>query len=101
MSDEEDYFRKLDQEAKAKLKARMDSEHAVAEREARRAMHRGYCGKCGGRMSQHPFRGVEIDVCDDCGSVLLDPGELQTLAGKDGGADIFSSFFSMFGTRKK
>ena len=101
MSDEEEYFRKLDREAKAKLKARMESEHVVAEREARRALHRGWCGKCGGRMSPHPFRGVEIDVCDDCGSVLLDPGELQTLAGKDGGADIFASFFSMFGSRKR
>ena len=51
-------------------------------------------------MRPHPFRGVEIDVCDDCRSVLLDPGELQTLAGKDD-SDIFSSFFSMFGGRRK
>jgi hypothetical protein len=101
VSDEEEYFRKLDQEAKAKLKARLESEQATADRAARRALHHGFCGKCGGTLAPHPFRGVEIDVCDDCGSVLLDPGELNTLAGKDGGADIFSSFFSMFGSRKR
>ena len=100
MSDEDDYFRKLDQEAKARLKARLDADTAVQDQQARVELHRGHCGKCGGHMTPRAFRGVEIDVCDDCGSVLLDPGELQQLAGKDDSA-VFSSFFSMFGSRKR
>jgi hypothetical protein len=100
VSDEDEYFHKLDQEAKARLKARLDEEHAVQDHAARVALHRGRCGKCGGVMKARPFRGVEIDVCEECGSVLLDPGELQQLAGKDDSA-VFSSFFSMFGTRRE
>jgi hypothetical protein len=99
VSDEDDYFRKLDQEAKARLRARLDAEHAASDRAALKALHHGHCGKCGGHLSPRAFRGVEIDVCDDCGSVLLDPGELQQLAGKDDSA-VFSSLFSMFGSRK-
>jgi hypothetical protein len=100
VSDEDDYFRKLDQEAKARLKARLDEDQAVQDHAARLALHRGRCGKCGGVMQPRAFRGVEIDVCEECGSVLLDPGELQQLAGKDDSA-VFSSFFSMFGSRKR
>lgn len=99
MADEEDYFRKLDQEAKAKLKAKLDEEQSTHAREARVALHRHKCGKCGGDMSTHVFRGLEIEVCGECSAVLLDPGELEALAGQDSTA-MFSSFFSMFGSRK-
>jgi Zn-finger nucleic acid-binding protein len=40
------------------------------------------------------FKGVEIEKCPDCGAVLLDPGELEQLAGKDESgffADLFGS----------
>ena len=99
MADEEEYFHKLDQEAKAKLKAKLDEQQAEADRASRRELHRQKCGKCGGDMTTKVFRGLEIDVCNDCGAVLLDPGELETLAGADQTA-VFSSFFTMFGSRK-
>lgn len=99
MADEEDYFRKLDQEAKAKLKARLEAEQSIADREARRELHYFKCGKCGGDMKTETFRGLAIEVCTDCSAVLLDPGELQTLAGTDN-TGTFSSFFSMFGGRR-
>jgi len=99
VADEEEYFHKLDQEAKAKLKAKLDEQKAEAERAARRAVHRKHCGKCGGDMSTKVFRGLEVDECHDCGAVLLDPRELETLAGSDH-TTVFTSFFSMFGSRK-
>ena len=44
-------------------------------------------------METKLFKGVEIEICPNCGAVLLDPGELEQLAGKDE-----SSFFaSLFG----
>ncbi|HHO50449.1 MAG TPA: hypothetical protein ENK18_06130 [Deltaproteobacteria bacterium] len=95
MSDEEEYFRRLDQEAKAKLKAKLDREHAETSRAVRIELHHHKCGKCGADMTTQAFRGIEIEVCNECGAVLLDPGELETLAGRDG-TEIFSSFFSMF-----
>jgi hypothetical protein len=100
VSDEDDYFRKLDQEAKAKLKAKLDKQQAEAERAARRELHHFKCGKCGGDMSTQVFRGIEIEVCSECGAVLLDPGELQELAGEDN-TDMLASFFSMFGAGRK
>ena len=100
MSDEEDYFRKLDKEAKAKLKARLEAEHAVADKAAQQQLHFMKCGKCGGDMTTQVFRGIEIEICGSCGAVLLDPGELEALAGSDTTA-VFSSFFSMFGGGRK
>lgn len=96
VADEEEYFRKIDQESKAKLKAKLDEQNVEAERAQRKLLHHKKCGKCGGNMETSVFRGLEIEVCHDCGAVLLDPGELQTLAGADSTA-LFSSFFSMFG----
>lgn len=100
MVDEEEYFHKLDQEAKAKLRARLDTEHGAEDRIATRALHFMKCGKCGGQMATQVFRGIEIEVCQSCSAVLLDPGELQTLAGQDS-TGLFSSFFSMFGGRQR
>lgn len=98
MADEDDYFRKIDQEAKAKLKVRLDEQQALLARDERRILHHQKCGKCGGSLAPQVFRGLEIDVCADCGSVLLDPGELETLAGQDSTATL-ASFFSMFGSK--
>lgn len=95
MIDEEEYFHKLDQEAKAKLRSRLDAEHAAEDKIARRALHFMKCGKCGGDMKTEVFRGVEIELCTSCHAVLLDPGELQTLAGTDA-TGTFSTFFTMF-----
>jgi ribosomal protein S27E len=100
VSDEDDYFRKLDQEAKAKLKAKLDAQNVEAEKAAARALHFMKCGKCGGEMQTTVFRGIEIEVCSGCGAVLLDPGELEELAGADTTA-VFSSFFTMFGAGRK
>ncbi|MFT6161354.1 MAG: Zn-finger nucleic acid-binding protein [Myxococcota bacterium] len=47
-------------------------------------------------MHTKPFRGVEIEVCDDCGSVLLDQGELEKLSGQDE-SGMLSGILSLFG----
>ena len=48
-------------------------------------------------MAPQTFRGVTIDLCPDCGSVLLDPGELEQLAGKDDSCALagLARFFKM------
>lgn len=96
---EDEYFKRIEAEQKAKLKAKLDAEAQVASAEERKKLHWNKCGKCGSDMDTKAFRGVEIEVCPSCGSVLLDPGELEQLAGADNSA-VFSSFFSMFGSGK-
>jgi uncharacterized protein len=95
---EKEYFAKLEQEKKDKLKADLESEATAAARAERKELHWLKCGKCGFDMETQPFRGVEIEVCNDCGAVLLDPGELEVLAGKDHGG-IIAAIFSAFGDR--
>ncbi|MEO0605664.1 MAG: zf-TFIIB domain-containing protein [Myxococcota bacterium] len=95
MSDEDEYFHKLSLEAKARLRAKLDAEMSEKEAEERKQLHFHKCGKCGSDLTSVMFRGIEIERCGNCGAVLLDPGELEQLAGEDQTA-VFASFFSMF-----
>lgn len=97
---EDEYFTRIEKEQKAKLKAELDAKAAAAAQQALKELHWNHCGKCGNKMDTKAFRGIEIEQCPSCGAVLLDPGELEDLAGADGGP-VFSSFFSMFGGGKK
>ena len=82
--DEEDYFARLDREKLERLKAQKAAEEAAKAAADRKELHFNKCGKCGGQMHPKLFKGVEIDICEDCSAVLLDPGELEELAGEDG-----------------
>jgi hypothetical protein len=93
---EDDYFARIEREKTEKLRKQLQAENRKATAEERKAAHWLRCGKCGGQMDTQVFRGVEIEVCPDCGAVLLDPGELEALAGADQGG-IFRDFASIFG----
>ena len=93
---EERYVQRIDAEKKAKLRALLESDAAAAEQAALETLVKNRCGRCGDRMQTKVFKGVEIDVCPGCGSVLLDPGELEELAGEDESHKVrfLSDFFS-------
>jgi hypothetical protein len=93
---EAEYFARLDQEKKKALAEQITAENAAADKDARQKLHYLKCGKCGGQLAPQTFRGVTIDVCGDCNSVLLDPGELETLAGHDesGALASLAKFFT-------
>ena len=97
---EEDYFRKQDQEKLRAMREETESKKSAAEAEDRRQRHHFKCGKCGSDMSTQIFKGVEIEVCGECNAVLLDPGELEQLVGEDesGRMAALAEFFSF--TRK-
>ena len=96
---EDDYFARLELEKKRKLKEQMLENEAAEAKEKRKALHYNKCGKCGDDMDTIPFRGVEIEICASCGAVLLDPGELEQLAGKDNGGTISNLFETFFGSK--
>ena len=100
MSPEEEYFTRIEKEKRDVLLAQMNKEKAEAERAERKALHHLRCGKCGGQMKPRDFRGVEIDICGDCGCVLLDPGELETLSGKDS-TGVIGSLAGLFSFSRK
>jgi uncharacterized protein len=80
---EDEYFARLDAEKKRRLAALLDDEERDQKSKDLKALHYMHCGKCGHEMFTTQFRGVEIEVCPNCGAVLLDPGELQELGGED------------------
>jgi len=94
---EDDYFARLELEKKRKLREQITENQAVEDIAARKALHFHKCGKCGDDMETVPFRGVEVEICPGCGAVLLDPGELEQLAGNDKGGVISGFFESFFG----
>ncbi|MAY80496.1 MAG: hypothetical protein CL930_06875 [Deltaproteobacteria bacterium] len=89
---EAEYFHSLQQEQLAKLKEIVAMENAEEAATAAKELHFHKCGKCGADMKTEIFKGVEIERCPACGAVLLDPGELEELAGKDQ-SGFFSSLF--------
>ncbi len=96
---DDEYFARLDAEKKEKLRAKLEQEAAEAAKEDLRKLHWHRCGKCGSSMETHLFRGVDIEVCQACGAVLLDQGELETLAGHDR-SSLFSGIIDLFGGKK-
>lgn len=54
------------------------------------------CPMCSTRMSLVNLKGVTVDGCGGCGALLLDPGELMRLTGRDEGPGPASSLSSSF-----
>ncbi len=95
MSEENKYFEKLEAEKKARLAKELREKRDGEALTARKELHWLKCGKCGADMDTVIFRGVEIEVCPDCGAVLLDQGELEQLSGADQGG-VFASLKGLF-----
>jgi uncharacterized protein with PIN domain len=76
---EDDYFRRKDQEAIEKLRAKMK----VAEEAKAAGLSSMKCPRCDGSLKEINFEEVMIDTCDKCGGVWLDSGEFGQLTKKD------------------
>ena len=73
---EDEYFRRQEKELLEKMKAKLQSENSGAGSLK--------CPKnCEANLKEIDFESVKIDVCDECGGVWLDAGELAQLLHKD------------------
>lgn len=77
---EEDYFRRKEQEAIEKLRAKMKAEEQSKEEEASRMQ----CPRCDGILIETNVEDVKIDRCSSCMGVWLDAGELEQLTKREG-----------------
>ena len=77
---EDGYFRQRDNEIVEKLRAKINS---GGQTETAATVQTFNCPKCTGKLVTGNFENVQIDVCDNCGGVWLDAGELQQIAGHD------------------
>lgn len=74
---EDNYFRKLDQELMAALREKSAEEIE----QAIRTYTRMRCPKCGEPLEATLERRVMIDACPGCGGIWLDKGEWEGLVG--------------------
>jgi uncharacterized protein len=89
---EDDYFKKLDQELLKAQRAQQEREAA----DSSRASFFMRCPKDGSQLTERDMNGVKVDVCTSCSGIWLDAGELEALRG--GGQSGMSQFFSnLFG----
>ena len=87
---EDEYFAK--KSAEIIKKRRSEAERAADE--AERKSHYMRCPKCGGHLAIEDYQGVEIDRCNECSGIWLDPGEIEVLV-KCEGASVISIFRSV------
>lgn len=78
---EEEYFHRKNQEAIEKLREKMK----VAEDAKAAGLSSMKCPRCDGSLQESKFEEVTIDVCDKCGGVWLDSGELEQVTKKESG----------------
>jgi uncharacterized protein len=74
---EDDYFRKLDQELLVALREKSAAEIEQVIRQYTRMR----CPKCGEPLEEAPSRRGTIDACPGCGGIWLDKGAWEVLVG--------------------
>lgn len=81
---EDGYFRQKDNELIERMRTKISAESSTNALD---------CPKCTGKLLTGNFEKIQIDVCDTCGGVWLDAGELQQITAKpDNG--FFNRLFS-------
>ena len=78
---EEEYFHRKNKEALEKLREQMK----VSEEAKAAGTSSMRCPRCDGTLNESKFEEVMIDICDKCGGVWLDSGELEQVTKKDKG----------------
>jgi uncharacterized protein with PIN domain len=72
---EEEYFHRKNKEAVEKLREKMK----VSEEAKAAGTSSMRCPRCDGTLNETRVEDVSVDVCDKCGGVWLDSGELEQL----------------------
>lgn len=83
---EEEYFHRKNKEAIEKLREKM----RVSEEAKAAGTSSMKCPRCDGSLNEAKVEEVSIDVCDKCGGVWLDSGELEQLTKREGGGGFLS-----------
>lgn len=93
---EDEYFAREDAEKLHKLHADRLKELAQKDLDERKKLHFMKCPKCGWDLETLKWRSVEIEKCFQCGVIVLDDGELESLAGREDESGFLRSVFDLF-----
>ncbi len=88
---EEDYFRRKEQEAIERMRAR----RAAEEQGEQAQVSAMQCPRCDGTLEELVYEGVLIDRCNKCSGVWLDAGELDLLTQEEasGGGGVLGRWW--------
>lgn len=92
--EEEEYFARQEIDQRRALAEKLKAQMQTEELDRLKESHWMHCGKCGFEMHPVVFKGITIEKCPHCGAILLDAGELEQLAGKEG--SFVSSVLGLF-----
>ena len=91
---EEEYFARLEFERKKKLEAELQKKMVQEEKRKQKELHFMHCPKCGMKLIEIDYKGIEVDKCSACDGVWLDAGELQQVSRLE--KTVLDKFFSVF-----
>lgn len=83
---ENDYFRRKDDELIEKIRNKVLNESSV-NLELN-------CPKCDGELHESDYENIKIDICDKCGGVWLDAGELAQVVDQNENSGWLSRLFN-------
>ncbi len=93
---EDEYFVREDAEKKRKLALQVKRETKDSELKALKDLHFMHCPKCGLKLQEVKFKGVDVDVCFACGGVFLDKGELEHIARREETKGVMNAILNWF-----
>ena len=82
---ENEYFRRKEQELIEKMKAKFSAENTTSLELQ--------CPKCDGTLHETDYENVKIDICNECGGVWFDAGELAQVVDKNENTGWLSRLF--------
>ena len=91
---EDEYFARLEQEMKKKIKEHKSKRASKEERENLRILHFMKCPKCGMDLIEIDFRGMKIDECSACRGIWLDAVEFDAMVKMD--KPVLERLFNVF-----
>jgi RNase P subunit RPR2 len=93
---EDEYFAR--EEAEKLHRLHVEKLRAISKKDAaeQKKLHHMKCGHCGYDLVTVRWRSVDVEKCFRCGSILLEQGELEKLAGKEEKGQFMSSFLELF-----
>lgn len=91
---EEEYFARIEFEKKQKLQEEQQATLESSEKKRLQELHHMNCPKCGMKLVEVDYKGIEVDKCSGCEGIWLDPGELEAVSKLDQGK--LSNWFANF-----
>ncbi len=77
---EAEYFTRQEFERRKKLEEQKRNQMESEEKKRLKELHYMRCPKCGMKLIEIDFKGIEVDKCSSCEGIWLDAGEMEVVS---------------------